>query len=475
MREESSREKLRVAISSLAAASVLTLLKLVVGLSTHSLGILAEAAHSGLDLLAAGVTLWAVHMSSRPADHKQTYGYGKFENLSALFETLLLLVTCVWIVYEGSQRLFFAKSVEVTPTVWAFLVVMLSIVVDFSRSRALSRVAKKYRSQALEADALHFSTDIWSSCVVLFGLAGVVAAQRFEAPWLVQADSVAALGVACIVVWVSVKLGKKSVDDLLDRIPDDLRDKVARAAGSVAGVKEVSKVRMRRSGAEVFADVTLSVGHAVSFERAHEISDEAAEAVRRVVPDADVVVHAEPLALSDHDITTQVRILAARRGLGAHAIRLYEENSQRWLELHLEVPESLTLEEAHHDATAFENDVREGVSSMMRIVSHLEPVGDATAIIPAEPADAAPVLAAVDDFFHGDASIAQVHNVKVQRAGGQMQISFHCRFDPQMLIGAAHDLTVKLEAHIRAKVANTGRVVIHVEPRKEDSKKYRPT
>ena len=244
--------------------------------------------------------------------------------------------------------------------VWAFFVVIFSIAVDMSRSRALLRAAKKHHSQALEADALHFATDVWSSCVVLFGLVGVVAARRMQVPWLADTDSVAALGVAGIVVWVSVRLGKKSLDDLLDRIPDDLHDKVARAAGNVAGVESVSKVRMRRSGPQVFADVTLSVGQAISFERAHEISDEAAEAVRGVAPSADVVVHAEPLALSNHDITTQVRILAARHGLGAHAIRLYDENSQRWLELHLEVPESLTLEEAHRQATAFESDVRSG-------------------------------------------------------------------------------------------------------------------
>jgi cation diffusion facilitator family transporter len=466
-RDVAAREKLRVAVSSLLAASVLTVLKLVVGMATLSLGILAEAAHSGLDLLAAGVTLWAVHMSSRPADRQQTYGYGKFENLSALFETLLLLVTCIWIVYEASRRLFFAAEVEVVPSVWAFLVVVLSIVVDFSRSRALLRVSQKYRSQALEADALHFSTDIWSSCVVLFGLFGVLAAERFAWPWLAKTDTIAALCVAAIVVGVSLKLGKKTVADLLDRIPDDLRDKVAHAAGQVNGVKSVSKVRMRRAGSEVFADITLSVGHAVSFERAHEIADEAAAAVRTVVPDADVVVHAEPLELSDHDITTQVRILAAKRGLGAHAIRLYEENLQRWLELHLEVPDSLTLEEAHRQGTLFEDDVRSAVSGVMRIVSHLEPVGDLTAMLQAEPADADDILAAINDYFHGDASIAQVHNLKVQRAGGQIQVSFHCRLDPHGSIGKSHDLTVALEAHIRAGVQNVGRVVIHVEPWKD--------
>lgn len=266
-REDAAREKFRVAVLSLLAATVLTVLKLAVGLLTHSLGILAEAAHSSLDLVATGVTLWAVNMSARPADHKQTYGYGKFENLSALFETVLLLVTCLWIVYEAVQRLSFQHTIEIDPSKWAFLVIVLSIIVDFSRSRALLRVSRKYQSQALAADALHFSTDIWSSCVVLFGLFGVLAARRYDVPWLALGDTFAAVAVAGMVVWVSFKLGIKSVDDLLDRIPDDLRDKVARAAGEVDGVQAVTKVRMRRSGSEVFADVTLSVGHTISFER----------------------------------------------------------------------------------------------------------------------------------------------------------------------------------------------------------------
>ncbi len=465
--ENPSREKFSVALSSLLIAMVLTVMKLVVGLTTGSLGIMAEAAHSCLDLLAAGVTLWAVRMASRPADRTQTYGYGKFENLSALFETALLLATCFWIVHEAVVRLFFQRPFEIRPSVWAFVVLIVSIVLDVSRSQALHRVAKKYESQALEADALHFSTDVWSSAVVLIGLCGVVIAKRCDLPWIGNADTIAALVVAAIIVWVSVKLGKKSVDDLLDRIPDGLRDKVTAAASQVAGVDSVTLVRMRRSGSQVFADITLSVGEAISFERAHEIADEAADAVRSVVPKADVVVHAEPLPLCGLDLTTQVRILAARRGLGAHAIRLYDEKGERWLELHLEIDESLTLNEAHRVATAFENDVRAKVPGMSRIVSHLEPAGDQTAIVQAEPADATEIVEAIEAFFEGHASAVQLHNVKVLRAGGQHQVSFHCRLDPQMSIAAAHDLTVRLEAHLRTRVRDVGRVVIHVEPRKE--------
>ena len=266
---QSQREKRRVALASLAAALLLTGTKLGVGCWTNSLGILSEAAHSSLDLLAAAITLWAVRISGQPADREHTYGHGKVENLSALAETLLLLATCAWIVYEATGRLWSGTAIHVEANVWAFGVVLLSIAVDFSRSGALRKAARKYSSQALEADALHFSTDIWSSAVVLLGLCLVRASDALELPWLVQADAVAALGVAAIVVGVSVRLGKKSIDDLLDSIPQGLHGSVAAAIRQVAGVEEVTRLRLRRSGPDVFADVAVAVRRGAAFERAH--------------------------------------------------------------------------------------------------------------------------------------------------------------------------------------------------------------
>jgi cation diffusion facilitator family transporter len=289
---QANREKRFVAASSVAAAVLLTGMKVVVGVSTGSIGILSEAAHSALDLVAAAVTLWAVGASSRPADHDHPYGHGKIENFSALFETGLLLGTCAWISYEAGKRLLF-ESVHVDATIWSFGVMVVSIVVDVSRSRALMKAAKKHRSQALEADALHFSTDVWSSSVVLVGLAAVVASEAFGLPWLAKADAVAALGVALIAVIVSLRLGKKSIDDLLDAAPPDLLGQVA-AAAHVEGVLEVSQVRVRRSGPHVFADVTLEVARGLSLEAAHEITHQSELAVRAVVPEADVVMHAHP-------------------------------------------------------------------------------------------------------------------------------------------------------------------------------------
>jgi cation diffusion facilitator family transporter len=289
---QAEREKRLVAASSVAAAVLLTGMKVVVGVRTGSIGILSEAAHSLLDLVAAAVTLWAVRASARPADHDHPYGHGKIENFSALFETGLLLATCVWIAYEALKRLLF-ESVHVEATVWSFAIMFVSIVVDISRSRALSRAAKKHRSQALEADALHFSTDVWSSSVVIVGLLAVVASEAFGIPWLARADAVAALGVAGIAVLISLRLGKKSVDDLLDAVPPDLLSQVA-AAAHVDGVREVSQVRVRRSGPDVFADVTLEVDRGLSLEAAHELAERVEEAVRSAVPGSDVVVHTHP-------------------------------------------------------------------------------------------------------------------------------------------------------------------------------------
>jgi cation diffusion facilitator family transporter len=459
------REKRWVAASSLAAAVLLTGTKLSVGLWTNSLGILSEAAHSAFDLLAAAVTLWAVRVSSRPADREHPYGHGKIENLSALFETVLLLVTCVWIIQEAAKRLFFGQAAHVEANLWAFLVVLLSMVVDLSRSRALKKAADKYASQALEADALHFSTDIWSSLVVLLGLCGVLAGNHFPSlAWLAEADAVAALGVAAIVVWVSLKLGKKSVDDLLDSVPRGLHDQALAAARAVPGVEAVTRLRLRRSGPEIFADLMLAVGRGAAFERAHDIAHQVELAVAAVLPNTDVVVHVEPVAPGEEDVTTVVRLLAARHGLGAHGIRIYEEDRQRWLELHLEVSESLLLDEAHRQATEFERALRQALPGVTRIITHIEPTGDAVATIHGRRAGQAEVQEAIREFLQTYPLPVKAHDVRAQSAGDELSVSFHCTLPASTAITEAHELTVRLEEYLRAHVPGLGRVAIHVEP-----------
>lgn len=291
---QAEKEKQSAAMSSVIAAIGLTTFKVIVGLVTGSLGILAEAAHSALDLVAALVTLVAVKISDKPADDEHNYGHGKVENLSALFETLLLLVTCVWIIYEAVQRLFF-KPVEVEVSVWAFLVMGVSIVIDYSRSRVLNKAAKAHKSQALEADALHFSTDIWSSAVVIVGLLGVLVSKYFpDLAFLHSADAVSAVGVALIVIYVSLELGMRTIHGLLDSAPAGIQEKVKSSVESLSGVIDCHQVRVRNSGPNLFIDVHVLLDGAVTLSEAHATTERIEQAICTIVPGADVTVHPEP-------------------------------------------------------------------------------------------------------------------------------------------------------------------------------------
>jgi cation diffusion facilitator family transporter len=456
-------EKRSVAFYSVLAALLLTGTKVLVGLWTGSLGIMAEAMHSGLDLAAALVTLWAVRVSGRPADAEHAYGHGKIENLSALFETLLLLGTCAWIIWEAVQRLFFHVPVHVDANLWAFLVVILSIIIDYSRSRALMRVAKKFESQALEADALHFATDIWSSLVVLAGLLGVLAAHDLGILWLAQADAVAALGVAGVVVWVSLQLGRKSIDDLLDSVPPELSRRME-AAAKVAGVREVRHVRVRRSGPGLFVDLSLVLDPGESLERSHEVADQAEAAIKTQFPRADVVVHVEPAAISSDDLAATARRLAARHESSAHSIRVFEEDGRRTMELNLEMAGSLPLGEAHRRASALESELKATVPNLAAVVSHIEPAGETGTVASADPADVERISASLLRFPELVELGIQAHELSVRRTGNGLAVSFHCTLAAATSIKDAHAFTERIEQYLRTQIPNLGRVTVHTEP-----------
>jgi cation diffusion facilitator family transporter len=296
--QEARKDKRSAALSSVIAAIGLTTFKLIVGILTNSLGILAEAAHSGLDLVAAGMTLFAVQVSDKPADKEHPFGHGKIENLSALFETVLLLATSGWIIYEAINRLFFV-SVKVEASVWSFLVMGASIIIDFTRSRILYKAARKYKSQALEADALHFSTDIWSSSVVIVGLIGLTIARYVPGmDWLHKADSVAALIVAIIVIYISGELGWRTISSLLDTAPRGLADKVEKVAAAVNGVVDAHAIRIRSSGAHTFIDMHITMDGNCTLDEAHAATEVIEKAIHAIISPTDITVHVEPAGVS---------------------------------------------------------------------------------------------------------------------------------------------------------------------------------
>jgi len=280
------KEKKRVAGISVFAAVFLTGFKLIIGLLTGSLGILSEALHSALDLVAAVITYFTVRVSDKPADKHHHFGHGKTENFSALLETILLIITCVWIVYEAINRLV-SGNTHIEVTIWSYIVVISSIIVDVSRSRALYKVARKYNSQALEADALHFSTDIWSSLVVLIGLI----CANFG---LFAADSLAALGVAIIVLTISYRLGKKAIDVLLDRSPLTLFDEISSLIQLIPEVVYYHDLKVRVAGADTFVNVTIHVDPELNMNEAHAISHKVEKVICGRIERCEVHIHYEP-------------------------------------------------------------------------------------------------------------------------------------------------------------------------------------
>ena len=463
--DRGSQEKQRVALTSVIAALFLVGGKLAVGLWTNSLGILSEALHSGLDLVAAGLTFWAVRVSSRPADDKHTYGHGKVENLSALFETLLLLATCVWIIFEASSRLLKKEADAVDASIVAFVIVVASILIDISRSRALKRVADKYDSQALHADALHFSTDIWSSAVVLVGLIGVRLAEPLHAPWLRKADAFAALGVAGIVVWVSLKLGKTAIDSLLDSVPPQLPETIRLAALTVDGVMSVRQVRVRKAGPDFFADVTVVTQANTYLEQAHEIAHQVDDAIQRHLPKADVVVHVEPEHISEDTLPQMVHLIAHRHGILAHDIVVRHGLEQSVLEAHVELPGSLRVDAAHAKVTEFEKEILNARPDLHHVLTHIEPIERATCTIPI---DASRVHALIEELATSS-SFGAWHPSHIEVCGTEntVSVSFHCIVNGEETVDYAHELSERLERTLRERMPELGRITIHIEPRQD--------
>jgi cation diffusion facilitator family transporter len=460
--EAMRRDKKAVALRSVYAAICITILKVVVGLYTGSLGILSEAAHSGLDLIAAIITFASVRVSDKPADADHQFGHGKVENFSAFIETGLLLLTCVWIVYEACKRLFF-HTVEIRPSYWAFVVMFISIAIDLWRSKKLKRIADRYDSQALQADALHFSTDVWSSSVVILGLAIVAYAEHSGHLGLLRADPITALFVAGVVVWVSWRLARQTVDALLDAAPAGARAKIINHVSAVDGVLEIERVRIRRAGNHYFVDLNIALSRQVTFQRSGMVADAARAAVRQVLPDADVDVIAIPRAGGQENIFDRIRGVATRNNWYVHDISIQEIEGKLHVEQHVELDEQLTMMQAHDLVTRLEAEIRGEVKEVDSILTHIESEPariEHTQRIERE-AKLEKQLLEISSHFK---EIHDMHDVIFKRVSGRLYVSCHCTFDDAMPLSRVHEIQTELEIAFKHAHPELFRVLIHPEP-----------
>ena len=460
--DHAGREKRLAALGSVGSAVVLVTLKVILAVVTGSLGILSEALHSILDLVAAVITYLSVRVADKPADADHLYGHGKIESFSAFVETGLLLMTALYIIWEAVERLIF-RTAQIRPSLTAILILALGMGIDFVRARALNRVAKKYPSEALEADALHFSTDVWSTFVVILGITGAWLGVRFNIPWLGMLDAVAALGVAGVIIWIGSRLGRRTIDTLLDVAPQGLREQISSAVDETEGVLRTERVRVRRAGQRYFVDVTISVPRTASLEQAHAASDAVEQRIEQIVP-ADVVVHVEPRARTDEPIFETIRAIAQRRGLAVHELSAHQYEGRLFIELHLEVDEDSSLREAHRHATELEEEIQRVTDPGTRINIHIEPLG--VRIAGAE--EMKELSRSVQDFLNSLPSeyreLVDCHEVHVRSVEHRILVSCHCAMDGNLPITQVHDITAALEDRVKERFPQIFRVTIHPEP-----------
>ena len=449
--------KEKVALSSVAASALLTLGKTAAGLASGSLALLSEAAHNAIDTGATILTYFAVRQANKPADESHHYGHGKYESLSALFETGLLAGLAVYVLFTAFNHLR-EGGAPVDSSWWAFGVLIVSIAVDSGRYLTLSTVAKKTGSQALAADAMHFASDLVGSTLVLIGL--IANAYGFK-----QGDALAAVGVALFIGYAGLRLGAETLDTLLDRAPEGLAGRLRAEIERVPGVVAVTNIKLRPNGPKILGEIFIDVARALPLERVAEIEAAVRTRIAEVSPETEATLASSPRALDDETLAERIVMIAARKKLAVHHIFVHHLGDRDCIAFDLEVEGSLSQGEAHAIATALENDIRDEIGPYIEVESHIEPLqAHKLTGHESDPATLETITAALQAAAAGNEAVTDIHAVRARATDEGLVVSFHAHVWPNLTVTATHAAMEEIERALREKMPHLLRVVGHAEP-----------
>lgn len=449
-------EKQSVALYSMIASVFLIAGKLIVGLITGSLAILAEALHSFLDLSASTITFVAVRISDKPADHEHQFGHGKVESLAASVEVILLVITCGVIIYEATNRLL-SGSHPLELNIWAFVVIVAAIAIDVSRVRALGRVAKKYSSQALAADALNFSTDIMSSLVVLFGLAAV----KLGVAW---ADSVAAIGVAVFIITAAVRMGKQAIDVLLDRAPGEIETAIRMIVGEFPDVLGITALRVRSDSRTTFGALNLDVDRSLTFSRANDLKNRIHREFKERLPQADITLTFNPVSKESEMIADSIRFVVSSFGFPLHHLIISQSQDGYFASMHVEMPGQISLHEAHERAEEIKRRLSETVTDLKRVVIHTQPYEVESESDVAAKERAEQFARKVKEVVESFPDVEDCHNIVLTPRKTGLALSCDIRLDGRLSLDRSHLTAKQVEDKLRAQITELVSITLHLEP-----------
>lgn len=465
MTEESkniTEKKIKVAVQSMYAAVIITVIKILAAYFSGSLGVLTEVFNSGIDIFVCLVTIISIKYSSRPPDKDHNYGHEKIENFSALFQVLILFITSAYIIYEAINRLFINKNAEVNISIWIFLALIISIFIDIYRAKALNKIAKETKSNALEADALHFTTDILSSGIVIVGLV----LTYFEISK--SADTIAALIVTSIIISLGYKLSRKSIDALMDRVPAGLYDQIKYETLLIKGVEGIKSFRIRSSGSIIYIDMVILISRLVPFSKAHDIMDNVEKKINEIAINADVIIHSEPVETKDETINDKIRMIVSESGLKCHDIFSHKISNEIYSELHVEIDRTNDLIKAHDMISELEEKIKKEIDIIKHLKIHIDEPSEILFDTKDITTDSKLIIEMVNQIISENENVICSEDIQVVSTNGKIRISLVCKFDHIHSLDEVHDMVTVLESKIylnlKTSYPKLTNVIIHAEP-----------
>jgi cation diffusion facilitator family transporter len=442
----------RTALASVVAAAVLIAVKLSIGLAAGSLGLIADAAHSGTDLVAALLTFFAVGLAIKPADASHLYGHGKAEHLAALAEAAFLVIVSIGVAGLAVARLTGSIDLDVEPAWWTFVALGAVVAIDLSRTVVSYRAARSYKSAALLSNALHFGSDLVATLAVIGGL--VAARAGFP-----EGDSIAALFVAVLVVAAAARLIRRNVDVLMDRAPADALAAANAAIARLEPPVALRRLRLRQAAGRTFADVVIGVSPGAAVGQGHAAADRVEAALDRALPGSDIVVHVEPAA-TDAELRERVRAAAmtVARVRELHDLTLIDTDDGIEASIHLKLPGDLALTDAHGIAEEVEAAIRRAVPEVCGVQTHLEPL-----------AERAPGRRLAHDPAAVERAVMAItgrrpRELRTLSTDHGLVVLVTLALDPAATVAAAHHEATAVSQRIREALPGVADVVVHTEP-----------
>jgi cation diffusion facilitator family transporter len=449
--------KSKVAAISIVASASMAAIKFAVGVTIGSIALISEALHSLVDLVATIITWAVVRVSDKPADAEHHYGHGKLESLSALGVIAMLYLLAGGIVVEAFSRL----REGVTPAAVSalpFVVLVVDIAVNFWRARALHKAAHDTKSQALEADALHFASDVFGSIAVIIGLGLFALGYKWG-------DAAAAIGVAVMISLLGLRLARSTIETLLDRAPEGATEAAEAAIRSIPGVIDLERLRVRMVGATHFIDATVKVPRTYPIDRIDDIKQKAQQAVSRVLHDADLTFTAVPVARDNESVRERIMVISRNRGLAIHHVTVHDLGGKLTVGIDLEVDSDMALVDAHGVTQELEQAIRDDFGADVEVDTHIEPLEpELPNGTDAEPEHIAKIQQALAHIAAERGAIHDIHSVRVRDTDAGQVVNFHCRAKPSMSVTEVHDNVDEIERGLRRAFPGVKRVISHAEP-----------